>query len=139
MKINIHNQSQQPIKEISQVLKKLFKTVEDPFSMEIIIVTQEIIHQMNMTYRQIDRPTDVLSFVNDDKEISSLGDIFISLEQANLQAKEYGHSLNREVGFLAVHGYLHLKGYDHHSDEEEKEMIKAQEEILNKADLKRSI
>lgn len=139
MKINIHNQSQQSIKEVTKVLKKVFKTIEDPLSMEIILVTQEIIHQMNLTYRQIDRPTDVLSFVNDDQEILSLGDIFISLEQASLQAEEYGHSLKREVGFLAVHGYLHLKGYDHHSVDEEKEMIKAQEEILNKADLKRSI
>lgn len=139
MKINIHNQTELPIKEVKKVLKKVFKTVEDSSSMEIVLVTQEIIHQMNMTYRQLDRATDVLSFVNDDQEISSLGDIFISLEQANLQAKDYGHSLNREIGFLAVHGYLHLKGYDHHTDEQEKEMIKAQEEILNKADLKRSI
>ena len=124
MKINIHNQSQQSIKEVTKVLKKVFKTIEDPLSMEIILVTQEIIHQMNLTYRQIDRPTDVLSFVNDDQDIDSLGDIFISLDQAILQAESYGHSIKREIGFLAVHGYLHLKGYDHHSEQEEKELIK---------------
>lgn len=137
MKVNIHNQTELSIKEIKKVLNKVFKTVDDPSSMEIICVTQEMIHQMNLKFRNIDRPTDVLSFVNDDQDIKSLGDIFISLEQARKQALEYEHSFEREVGFLAVHGYLHLKGYDHHSDIEEKEMIKAQEEILNKADLKR--
>jgi probable rRNA maturation factor len=137
MKINIHNQTEESIKQVKQVLNKVFKTVDDPTSMEVILVTQEVIHQMNLKFRDIDRPTDVLSFVNDDEDINSLGDIFISLEQARKQALDYDHSFEREVGFLAVHGYLHLKGYDHHSEDEEKEMIKAQEEILNKADLKR--
>ncbi|BCR35539.1 rRNA maturation RNase YbeY [Mariniplasma anaerobium] len=137
MKINIHNQTDESIKEVKLVLNKVFKTVDDPSSMEIILVTQEMIHQMNLKFRDIDRPTDVLSFINDDQDIESLGDIFISLEQARIQALDYDHSFAREVGFLAVHGYLHLKGYDHHSDIEEEEMIKAQEEILNKADLKR--
>jgi probable rRNA maturation factor len=137
MKINIHNQTDESIKEVKQVLTKVFKTVNDPSSMEIIFVTQDMIHQMNLKFRDINRPTDVLSFVNDDEDIESLGDIFISLEQARIQALDYEHSFEREVGFLAVHGYLHLKGYDHHSDIEEEEMIKAQEEILNKADLKR--
>lgn len=137
MKINIHNQTDETIKEVKQVLNKVFKTVDDPSSMEIILVTQDMIHQMNLKFRDINGPTDVLSFVNDDQDIKSLGDIFISLEQARKQAFDYDHSFEREVGFLAVHGYLHLKGYDHHSDIEEEEMIKAQEEILNKADLKR--
>jgi probable rRNA maturation factor len=137
MKINIHNQTDESIKEVKQVLTKVFKTVNDPSSMEIIFVTQDMIHQMNLKFRDINRPTDVLSFVNDDEDIESLGDIFISLEQARIQALDYEHSFEREVGFLAVHGYLHLKGYDHHSDIEEEEMIKVQEEILNKADLKR--
>jgi probable rRNA maturation factor len=137
MKINIHNQTDQSIKEVKQILNKLFKVVDDPSSMEIILVTQEMIHQMNLKFRDIDRPTDVLSFVNDDEDIKSLGDIFISLEQARKQALDYDYLFEREVGFLAVHGYLHLKGYDYHSQDEENEMIKAQEEILNKADLKR--
>lgn len=138
MKINIHNQTQEDIKDVVKLLKKVFRPIREKLSMEIIFVTQEIIHEMNRNFRQIDRPTDVLSFVNDDESIKSLGDIFISLEQAHLQAKDLGHSFEREVGFLAVHGYLHLKGYDHHSPDEEKEMIEMQEYILNKANLKRS-
>src|SRR5690606_41799020 len=80
--------------------------------------------------------TDVISFPNDE-DPESFGDIFINLEKAFEQAAEYGHSYEREVGFLAVHGYLHLKGYDHHTPEEEKEMFTLQEEILQKANLKR--
>jgi probable rRNA maturation factor len=138
MKINVHNQTDQVIVEIEKLLKKIFKKVKDKNSMEIVFVTLDEVHQMNLKFRQIDRPTDVLSFVNDDEEISSLGDIFISLEQAKKQADDYEHSFKREVGFLAVHGYLHLKGYDHHTPEEEKEMKEMQEIILNKAKLKRS-
>jgi len=138
MKVNIHNQTQEDIKEVIKLVKKVFKPIKEKLSMEIIFVTQEIIHEMNKNFRQIDRPTDVLSFVNDDDSIKSLGDIFISLEQAHLQAKDLRHSFEREVGFLSVHGYLHLKGYDHHTPDEEKEMIEMQEYILNKAKLKRS-
>ncbi len=93
--------------------------------------------ELNNTYRQIDKTTDVLSFVNDTEEDDSLGDVFISLEQASLQAESYGHSFIREVGFLAVHGYLHLIGYDHHTKEAEQDMILEQERILNQAKLKR--
>ena len=139
MKINIHNQTDENIKENIRTLKKIFKKVKEPLSMEIVFVTEKEIAKMNLNFRQIDRPTDVLSFVNDDENIKSLGDIFISLDQARKQALEYEHSYEREVGFLAVHGYLHLKGYDHHSKDEEKEMIKAQKEILDKADLKRRV
>ena len=139
MKINIHNQTDENIKENIRTLKKIFKKVKEPLSMEIVFVTEKEIAEMNLNFRQIDRPTDVLSFVNDDENIKSLGDIFISLDQARKQALEYEHSYEREVGFLAVHGYLHLKGYDHHSKDEEKEMIKAQKEILDKADLKRRV
>jgi len=138
MKINIHNQTEQNTQDVEKLLRKVFKTVKDKKSMEIVFVTLKQIHQMNLEYRQIDRPTDVLSFINDDENIKSLGDIFISLDQANKQANDYGHSFEREVGFLAVHGYLHLKGYDHHSSEEEKEMLEMQNQILNKAKLQRS-
>ncbi len=138
MKINIHNQTEQNTQDVEKLLRKVFKTVKDKKSMEIVFVTLKQIHQMNLDYRQIDRPTDVLSFINDDENIKSLGDIFISLDQANKQANDYGHSFEREVGFLAVHGYLHLKGYDHHSPEEEKEMLEMQNQILNKAKLQRS-
>lgn len=138
MKVNIHNQTSDEVKQVEKLLKKVFKTIKEKLSMEIVFVTLDQIHKMNVDYRQIDRPTDVLSFVNDDPSIKSLGDIFISLEKAKQQADDYGHSFEREVGFLAVHGYLHLKGYDHHTPEEEKEMTEMQEKILNKVKLQRS-
>jgi probable rRNA maturation factor len=118
-------------------MKRIFKHVKEKGSMQIVFVTQEEIHRLNLTYRNIDRPTDVLSFPNDDSDDKSLGDIFISIEQAIKQAEEYGHGLDREMGFLAVHGYLHLKGYDHHSPEEEKDMMLKQEDMLRKAKLER--
>lgn len=139
MKINIHNQTDEEVKDLIKVLKKVFKKVKEKLSMEIVFVTEKEIAKMNLDFRKIAKATDVLSFVNDDEDIKSLGDIFISLEQARKQALEYEHSYEREVGFLAVHGYLHLKGYDHKNKDEEKEMIEAQKEILDKADLKRSV
>ena len=122
MKVNLFNQTDNEIKDIEKLVKSIFKHVKEKLSMQIIFVNQDEIHRLNLSYRQIDRPTDVLSFPNDDEDDKSLGDIFISVEQALKQSVEYGHSLNREIGFLAVHGYLHLKGYDHHTPEEEKEM-----------------
>ena len=96
---------------------------------------------LNRDYRGIDRPTDVLSFpmysfsdgdVPDGDEHVMLGDIVISVEKAREQAAEYGHSLRREIAFLAVHSVLHLLGYDHDtSEEDEKEMFALQEKIMN--------
>jgi probable rRNA maturation factor len=137
MKVNLFNQTEEKVRKIKSLLKKVFKLVEEPSSMQIILVTQDTIHEMNKTYRQIDKPTDVLSFINDDELDNSLGDIFISIEQARLQAVEYGHSFEREIAFLAVHGYLHLKGFDHHTKEEEDIMIQEQERILKQANLER--
>jgi probable rRNA maturation factor len=119
----------------------------------VTLVTNERIHELNREYRGVDRPTDVLSFAMneageeemdiyiDESEIDEypnmLGDIVISLPKAKEQAEEYGHSLERELGFLAVHGFLHLLGYDHGTVEEEKEMFSRQEEVLEKIGLKR--
>lgn len=96
---------------------------------------------LNRDYRGIDRPTDVLSFpmysfsdgdVPDGDEHVMLGDIVISVEKAREQAAEYGHSLRREIAFLAVHSVLHLLGYDHEtSEDDEKEMFDLQEKIMN--------
>ncbi len=138
MKIQLHNQTKEDIKPIKDILQKIFKPIKQEKNIQIIFLEQQAIHQMNMTYRQIDRPTDVLSFINDDEKDDSLGDIFISIDQARIQALDYGHSFEREIGFLAVHGYLHLLGYDHHTDEEEKQMIVEQERILRNADLERN-
>jgi probable rRNA maturation factor len=138
MRINLHNQTSQEIKEIKKLLLDLFKSIDDKLSMEIILVDNFMIKNLNKTYRNIDKITDVLSFPNDDKDIKSLGDVFISVEKAYEQSIDLNHSFDREIGFLAVHGYLHLKGYDHHHEEDEAIMVKLQEEILEKANLKRS-
>ncbi|MBU1094677.1 MAG: rRNA maturation RNase YbeY [Firmicutes bacterium] len=138
MKIQLHNQTKEDIKPIKDILQKIFKPIKNDKNMQIIFLDQHAIHQMNLTYRQIDRPTDVLSFINDDEKDDSIGDIFISIEQARSQALDYGHSFEREIGFLAVHGYLHLLGYDHHTEEEEKLMIIEQERILKNANLERN-
>lgn len=138
MKVNLFNQTEHSFDDIKTLMKRIFKHVKEKQTMQIIFVTQDEIKRLNQTYRNIDKPTDVLSFVNDDPMDKSLGDIFISVDQATIQAQDFGHSLDRELGFLAVHGYLHLKGYDHHTPDEEKIMIEKQEEILKKAKLERN-
>ncbi|GGD71390.1 rRNA maturation RNase YbeY [Paenibacillus nasutitermitis] len=119
-------------------------------------VDDEEIHQLNRDYRGIDRPTDVLSFAmqeHTDEELEiiyevedgdnplsvngMLGDIIISAERGKLQAQEYGHSLERELGFLFVHGFLHLIGYDHQDEASEAVMTAKQEAVLQRAGLHR--
>ncbi|MBM7623159.1 rRNA maturation RNase YbeY [Sporohalobacter salinus] len=100
----------------------------------IALVDNEYIKELNAKYRELDEPTDVLSFPLNGE---MLGDIIISLERAKSQANNYNHSLDREVGFLIVHGMLHLLGYDHKEEEAKKEMRKKEEEVLNKLDLER--
>lgn len=114
----------------------------------------EGIRELNRTYRGIDRPTDVLSFPMREKspgepdiawpdgddesgEGELLGDIVISVPRARAQSEEYGHSLEREIGFLFVHGFLHLIGYDHDTEEAEKAMFGRQEQILAEVGLTR--
>jgi len=137
MKIKIFNQTNQKISHIKRLLKKVFKTITENEHIQIIFVTSLDIAELNKQFRNINKPTDVLSFPNDDELDDTLGDIFISIEQAEHQANEYGHSFEREIAFLAVHGYLHLKGYDHHNDEDEKKMVEEQERILKLANLER--
>ena len=109
--------------------------------LSVTFTDNEGIRAINAEYRGIDAPTDVLSFPLTDYEgvdfpvadepCSSLGDIVISLERANEQAEQFGHSFEREVAFLTVHSMLHLLGYDHvNSDEEDAEMRRRQREIL---------
>ncbi len=111
--------------------------VADLFS--VTFIGDEKMHEMNLTYRGVDRTTDVLSFaLNDDKssfkgEINVLGDIFISIPKMKEQALEYGHSEKRELAFLTIHGLLHLLGYDHMNEEDEKVMFDLQKEVLNDA------
>lgn len=110
------------------------------------IVTNQEIKQINKMYRNIDKETDVLSFplIDDFKSINQnspnpipLGDIIISIEKAISQAKEYGHSLKRELCFLTVHSMLHLLGYDHMTNEEESVMFSKQHIILNNLNITR--
>ena len=109
--------------------------------MSINIVDNEEIQRINKEYRHIEEPTDVISFamqeeVEGEMQIIGgdippmLGDIIISIDRAKEQAEEYGHSFKREISFLAVHGFLHLLGYDHMTEEEEEEMFDRQEQIL---------
>lgn len=104
----------------------------------ISVVDDAAIHAMNREYRGVDRPTDVLSFPAAEGEAfpaipdAFLGDIAISLPRAEAQAEEYGHPLLRELSFLAVHGTLHLLGYDHMTDEDRARMFARQNEILEK-------
>ena len=103
----------------------------------VIIVSLNKIHELNKTYRNIDRPTDVISFALEDDETfiktdyRVLGDIYICLDKAREQAIEYGHSFKREICFLSIHGLLHLLGYDHMNPEDEKVMFDLQDKILN--------
>ena len=106
-------------------------------SFSIIITDNTFIHKINKEYRNVDRPTDVISFALEDNkdfisgDIRLLGDIYISIDKAKEQAIEYGHSLLRELSFLSIHGLLHLLGYDHMKKEDEEVMFKKQEDLLN--------
>ncbi len=121
---------------IDDVVVEVLKA-EDGIDKEvgIALVDDDYIQRLNSKYRNCDQSTDVLSFPQDDDIL--LGDIIISLETAKLQAQEYNHSLAREVGFLTVHGMLHLFGYGHYKEDERRIMRKKEEEILFKLDLSR--
>lgn len=129
--------------------------LKDNFEVSVTVVDNERIHEINREYRSIDRPTDVISFAiedNDEEDFEIffdemmeedlelprlLGDLFISIDKAKEQAEEFGHSFERELGFLTVHGFLHLNGYDHQTEEEEKEMSALQDKILEENGLER--
>ena len=123
---------------LDATIKKL--KIDGIFS--IIFIDDDRMHKMNYEYRGIDRTTDVLSFaLNDDKtfkgNIDVLGDIYVSIPKMQEQAREFGHSEKRELSFLVIHGLLHLLGYDHMSEEDEKVMFRLQEEILSYAKIKK--
>ena len=139
--IEVFIQVKEEIKELETIKKVLYSAMEkeklENTSFNLIIVNNEYIHELNKTYRKIDKATDVITFALEDENIiilpeeeRILGDIYISIEKAKEQAKEYNHSLLRELSFLAVHGFYHLLGYDHQKKEEEKIMFEKQEEVL---------
>ena len=137
-----NNYEQDFIAIIEQALKTL--GIEDDVEVSCVLVDDERIHEINREYRHIDRSTDVISFAMEDNDQfyvegmpRTLGDIFISVDHAKKQAEEYGHSLRREMCFLFTHGILHLLGYDHMTDEQEKEMFGLQDEILGALSIER--
>ena len=141
MKINFFNESSLDTKPYEKIIKGVLKKIKNKKEFNIIFVDDEEIQRINRQYRNIDRVTDVISFAlcedPDNQMEEELGDIFIDLDQAFRQAEDYGHSITREVAFLAVHGYLHLCGYDHMTEEDEKVMFAKQDEILKAAKIER--
>ena len=145
--------SEEIIKQTQDILEfAAQKTGKERKEMAVTFVTNERSHELNLEYRDTDRPTDVISLeykpeldiAIDEEDLLNhpeltemlddfdayIGELFISVDKAREQAEEYGHSFEREMGFLAVHGFLHINGYDHYTPEEEAEMFGLQEEIL---------
>ncbi len=145
--IEVFNETNYEIED-EQTLKKFIsfcvkKLLLKNVMFNIIIVDDATIHKINKEYRKIDRKTDVITFALEDNKqidipkIRVLGDIYISYETALSQAKEYNHSIKREMCFLAVHGLLHLLGYDHMNKEDEDKMFKLQKELLDNYGIKK--
>ena len=145
--------SEEILKQTEEILEfAAQKTGKENKEMAVTFVSNERSHELNLEYRDTDRPTDVISLeykpeldiavdeedLLDHPELAEMledfdayiGELFISVDKAREQAEEYGHSFEREMGFLAVHGFLHINGYDHYTPEEEAEMFGLQEEIL---------
>ena len=135
-------------KVVSKVLEE--EKVLPEVDVYITLTNNEEIHKINKEYRDVDRPTDVLSFPmyerdeiaslkndTDDEIEKILGDIIVSVEKVREQAEEYGHSFERELAYLVTHGMLHLLGYDHMIEEEKAVMRKREEEILETLNITR--
>jgi probable rRNA maturation factor len=141
----IFNELDYEISETSDMKKVLEIAIKEEklndVEFNVILVDNNYIHELNKNYRKIDRETDVITFaLEDNEEVNEeehrlLGDIYISVDKAKSQALEYGHSFKREICFLAVHGFLHLLGYDHMNKHDEEIMFSKQELILNEANI----
>lgn len=158
MEIDIFDETESVKKEHEELVHSLIAFAGDYLKLaadtecSITFVDDERIREINREYRNKDQATDVISFaLNDDMDEdfpinmdsiegvfpTNLGDIIISTDKTAEQAAAYGHSFERELGFLALHGFLHLNGYDHMTEEDEKEMFGLQKEILDAYGLKR--
>jgi len=150
-KVELSESTEKLIKDVAKLVLET-ENIEISCKVDITLVDDAQIREFNNKYRNIDSSTDVLSFpiiegcegqINpevgdyDEDGHAMLGDIIISLETARKQAEEYGHSFERELGFLVTHGMLHLLGFDHEEEEQEKKMLSEQEKILTKAGLTR--
>lgn len=157
MYIEMVDETKQVTEEMQQQIRDLLEFAaqrigQEQKEMAVTFVDNARVHEVNLEYRGIDRPTDVVSLeykpeteiifdeemLLDNPDLSEMledfdayiGELYISVDKAHEQAEEYGHSFEREMGFLAVHGFLHINGYDHYTPEEEAEMFGLQEEIL---------
>lgn len=140
-------------KEYEEIIEKVVyecfkeeKLLETKLYMSIILTNKDRIQELNNTYRKINKTTDVLSFPMFEKEEledfkgiipEPLGDIVISIEKVKEQAEEYGHSFERELSYMVVHGFYHLMGYDHIELSDRKIMREKEENILNKLQITR--
>ncbi|MGY0692886.1 rRNA maturation RNase YbeY [Virgibacillus sp. FSP13] len=154
MHIDFHDQTTSIPSDYVDMLQRLLifaaekEGISNEAEVSVNFVDNKEIQELNRNYRGIDKPTDVISFalqetvegeihvVGEDIPLV-LGDIVISVDRAKEQAEDYNHSLEREIGFLTVHGFLHLLGYDHMVKEEEAVMFQKQEDILNAFGLER--
>lgn len=144
--INVYNKTRnkvykKDIKNIAIYTTEKLK-IKNPV-INIIVVNDKKIKELNNKYRNKNIETDVLSFALEEEndiiytDFRLLGDIYISINKVKGQAREYNHSVKREICYLTVHGVLHLLGYDHMNEEEKKEMRKLEESVLNGYDVKR--
>ena len=138
---------------ISKVLDKCFEVEHLPkknFLVSVTLTNPKNIKKINNEYRNIDKPTDVLSFPMFEKEeldkmineqnweySDILGDMIISIEQVEIQAREFGHSFERELSYMVVHSFYHLMGYDHIEEEDKKKMRPKEEYVLNELGITR--
>src|SRR5690625_1494706 len=154
MEIDSLDQMNKVSDEQIDILEKLinyaaqYEDIQEDAELSVSFVNNKKIQELNKEYRKKDEPTDVISFALQDGKADSinivgsdgalmLGDIIISIDKVEEQAIEYNHSFERELGFLAVHGFLHLLGYDHMNRSEEKIMFQKQDDILDGFDLER--
>ncbi|MDZ5470946.1 rRNA maturation RNase YbeY (plasmid) [Bacillus sp. 31A1R] len=154
LEIDFLDETNELTEEQIETIEKLLNFAADKENIEtgsevsVTFVSNEKIQEINREYRGKDQPTDVISFALEEMgegeiEVSGghmpriLGDIIISVTRTKEQAEDYGHSFLRELGFLSVHGFLHLLGYDHENEEDEKIMFDRQREILDEFGLQR--
>ena len=129
------NEYKKTIEDIIHIAYEYFKLTHD-LVINVILVSNLQIQKLNEQYRGINQPTDVLSFDNQDLE-DELGDVFISIDKVQSQAKAYGHSFERELAFLTLHGFLHCMGYDHIDQEDEIKMFHIQDDIIENSKFRR--
>lgn len=155
IKIQFYNKTDETTHHFQDMIEKVVKEtisheglLEEAMECSFIFVDNPQIQQINAQYRQKDSVTDVITFAMEDEVPGDikiqgfsmpriLGDVFISLPKAREQAEEYGHSFERELSFLSVHGCLHLLGYDHLHEDDEKIMFAKQEAVLNGLGIRR--